>query len=95
MNFSVGYHNYHHNFPQDYKAAEHVAGFNFTSLFIEACAALGLAYNLRTASNEVVSAAKEKNAKKVVTETRSKKLVTWASEVYKNLQFSEQSCEFL
>lgn len=101
--FGEGYHNYHHNFPWDYKAGESSAGFNFTSVFIEAAAFLGMASNLRTASDEVVTASKEKTARitgkkqalpepvKPVTQ----KLSTWARQVLEKRQIGEQSCEFL
>lgn len=47
--FGEGWHNYHHTFPWDYKAAE--LGnyrYNFSTAFIDVCARLGLAYNLKT-----------------------------------------------
>ncbi|KAJ2954855.1 hypothetical protein O0L34_g3172 [Tuta absoluta] len=51
-----GFHNYHHTFPWDYKAAE-LGGcyaLNPTSLFIDVMAKLGLAYDLKTADPNVV-----------------------------------------
>ncbi|KAG8234810.1 hypothetical protein J437_LFUL015166, partial [Ladona fulva] len=50
-----GFHNYHHCFPWDYKAAE--LGFyslNITTLFIDFFARIGWAYDLKTASDEMV-----------------------------------------
>ncbi|KAL5278543.1 SCD family protein [Megaselia abdita] len=50
-----GWHNYHHVFPWDYKAAE-LGGFstNFTCWLIDQCAKIGQAYDLKTASAEIV-----------------------------------------
>lgn len=49
-----GWHNYHHAFPCDYKASEFWGYRNgMGTLFIELCARLGLAYNLKTTSTEV------------------------------------------
>ncbi|XP_076766441.1 acyl-CoA Delta-9 desaturase [Xylocopa sonorina] len=50
-----GWHNYHHVFPWDYKTAE--LGnytYNFTTAFINFCAKLGLAYDLKTVPRDVV-----------------------------------------
>ena len=55
MAFGEGWHNYHHVFPWDYKAAE--LGnykYNITTAFIDFFAALGLAYDLKTASTEMI-----------------------------------------
>lgn len=50
-----GWHNYHHSFPWDYKAAELGAyGLNPTTGFIELMARVGLAYDLRTPRVELV-----------------------------------------
>ncbi|XP_059047394.1 acyl-CoA Delta-9 desaturase-like [Achroia grisella] len=53
--FGEGYHNYHHTFPWDYKTSELGSPFNFTKLFIDTMAKLGLAYDLKTVSPEVVA----------------------------------------
>ncbi|XP_011637426.1 acyl-CoA Delta(11) desaturase-like isoform X2 [Pogonomyrmex barbatus] len=48
-----GYHNFHHAFPWDYRSSE--AGnnkFNYTTHFIDICAKLGLAYDLKYPSDE-------------------------------------------
>ncbi|CAK1543945.1 unnamed protein product [Leptosia nina] len=50
-----GWHNYHHAFPWDYKAAELVDFINPSARFIDFCAKLGLAYDLKTASPEMVA----------------------------------------
>lgn len=50
-----GWHNYHHSFPWDYKAAELSAyGLNGTTAFIELMARLGLAYDLKTPKKELI-----------------------------------------
>ena len=94
----TGYHNYHHNFPWDYRAAEEVAGFNLTSVFIEICAKLGLAFNLRTASSDVVRAARVKQGDGQLINAKQqevKSLAIWAQEVVKQRKIGEQTCEFL
>lgn len=40
-----GYHNYHHTFPWDYRAAELGSGWNLAKTYIDVAAALGLVYN--------------------------------------------------
>ncbi|KAK0169477.1 hypothetical protein PV328_011990 [Microctonus aethiopoides] len=50
-----GWHNYHHVFPWDYKAAE--LGnyrFNFTTAFIDFFSRIGWAYDLKTVSSDMV-----------------------------------------
>lgn len=50
-----GFHNYHHVFPWDYKAAElGDYSLNFTTAFIDFFAWLGLAYDLKSVSPEIV-----------------------------------------
>ena len=49
-----GYHNYHHAFPQDYAAAELGALCNVSKWLIDACALVGLAYDLTTVSKEAI-----------------------------------------
>ncbi|XP_072746321.1 acyl-CoA Delta-9 desaturase-like isoform X2 [Anoplolepis gracilipes] len=53
--FGEGWHNYHHVFPWDYKAAE--LGnymFNITTMFIDIFAKIGWAYDLKQPSKELV-----------------------------------------
>lgn len=50
-----GWHNYHHMFPFDYKAAEHYDFFNFGTAFIRLFEKLGLAYDLREATPEMIN----------------------------------------
>ncbi|EFN76589.1 acyl-CoA Delta(11) desaturase [Harpegnathos saltator] len=50
-----GWHNYHHVFPWDYKAAE-LGDYmlNITTMFIDFCAKMGWAYDLKQPSRELV-----------------------------------------
>ncbi|XP_070159023.1 acyl-CoA Delta-9 desaturase-like [Polyergus mexicanus] len=55
LTLGEGWHNYHHVFPWDYKAGEFGNYWlNFTATFIDLCAYLGLAYDLKTASADMV-----------------------------------------
>ncbi|XP_050459367.1 acyl-CoA Delta-9 desaturase-like [Cataglyphis hispanica] len=50
-----GYHNYHHAFPWDYRSAEiGNNNMNYTTIFINICAKLGLAYDLRYPSIDLI-----------------------------------------
>ncbi|XP_068622369.1 (11Z)-hexadec-11-enoyl-CoA conjugase-like [Battus philenor] len=55
ISLGEGWHNYHHTFPWDYKAAELSMHFNMSATFIEMFEKMGLASNLKTASPEMVS----------------------------------------
>ena len=50
-----GFHNFHHTWPYDYRASEWGLKFNITTAMISTMAKLGLAYDLRTASEETVT----------------------------------------
>ena len=53
--FGEGWHNYHHTFPGDYKAAElGNYGFNYTTWLIDLCHMLDLTYDLKTVPQNVV-----------------------------------------
>ncbi|GLG96654.1 Acyl-CoA Delta(11) desaturase [Gryllus bimaculatus] len=55
VSLGEGWHNYHHVFPWDYKTAElGNYGTNMTAGFIDCCAKLGLAYNLKSVANEYI-----------------------------------------
>ncbi|CAG4945659.1 unnamed protein product [Colias eurytheme] len=54
FSYGEGWHNYHHAFPWDYKAAELPYFINPSTAFIDFFAKLGLAYDLKTASEEMV-----------------------------------------
>ena len=52
-----GWHNYHHAFPNDYRAAEIGGGrFNLTTNVIDFFAKIGWAYDLKYPSNELIMA---------------------------------------
>lgn len=53
-----GFHNYHHTFPYDYAASEYGIKYNLTTMFIDAMAWLGLAYDRKTASKGMIKARK-------------------------------------
>ncbi|CAG9765375.1 unnamed protein product [Ceutorhynchus assimilis] len=54
--FGEGWHNYHHIFPWDYKAAE-LGNYrlNFTTCFLDFMARIGWATDLKTASEEIIN----------------------------------------
>lgn len=55
LSHGEGFHNYHHVFPWDYKAAELGSYFgNFNTAFIDFMANIGWAYELKWASDEMV-----------------------------------------
>ncbi|XP_050446405.1 acyl-CoA Delta-9 desaturase-like [Cataglyphis hispanica] len=56
VSLGEGWHNYHHTFPWDYKAAElGLHHFNLATAFIDFMACLGLAYDLKTPSSEMIN----------------------------------------
>jgi fatty-acid desaturase len=57
-----GYHNYHHTFPWDYKAAEFKwnKNVNLTSLLIDSMALIGQAYDRKSAPVDVIKARQER-----------------------------------
>lgn len=56
-----GWHNYHHVFPWDYKAAE-LGNYklNFTTFFLDLFAKIGWAYDLKEPSKELIRKTAEK-----------------------------------
>lgn len=56
------FHNYHHKFPMDYSTSESPHMINSATHFIDLMARLGLAYDLKRASGDMVDSAKEKTA---------------------------------
>uniref|UniRef100_A0A1A9WAU5 Fatty acid desaturase domain-containing protein n=1 Tax=Glossina brevipalpis TaxID=37001 RepID=A0A1A9WAU5_9MUSC len=53
--FGEGWHNYHHAFPWDYKAAEWGDySLNFATAFIDLCAKIGWAYDLKSVSPAMI-----------------------------------------
>lgn len=55
-----GWHNYHHVFPWDYKAAELGHYFNVTTFWIQLFAKIGWAYDLKEPSKDLVRRTIEK-----------------------------------
>ncbi|XP_047532762.1 acyl-CoA Delta-9 desaturase-like [Vanessa atalanta] len=53
--FGEGWHNYHHAFPFDYKAAEHFDALNFGTLLIDCFEKIGWAYDLRQATPTMIN----------------------------------------
>lgn len=50
-----GWHNFHHVFPWDYRNSEFVGyANNLGAFFIDVCASLGLAYDLKTVSEKEI-----------------------------------------
>lgn len=60
MIICTGYHNYHHTFPWDYSLSEDGHYFNFAKTFIELMAFTGQAYNLRRATDDMVTKSRER-----------------------------------
>lgn len=57
-----GWHNYHHTFPWDYKTSElWKYSVNLTAFWIDVFAKLGLAYDLKTPSKELIKRVVEKS----------------------------------
>ncbi|CAG9787313.1 unnamed protein product [Diatraea saccharalis] len=54
ISLGEGWHNYHHTFPWDYKAAELSTHFNASAQIIEFLASIGMAYDLKTATPDMV-----------------------------------------
>jgi len=62
--FRLGFHNYHHVFPSDYRASEYASGINWTSYFIEIMAKIGWAYNLRKVDPEIIEKRMQRTGEK-------------------------------
>ena len=50
-----GGHNFHHTFPQDYRTSEYSLKYNWTRVLIDTAAALGLVYDRKTVSDEIIN----------------------------------------
>ena len=55
-----GFHNYHHTFPYDYSTSEWGPKLNITTAFIDLCAALGLVYDRKQASQDAIDGIKKR-----------------------------------
>ncbi|VDP34318.1 unnamed protein product [Heligmosomoides polygyrus] len=56
-----GGHNFHHTFPQDYRTSEYSLKLNWTRIFIDTCAALGLVYDRKSFSEDIIKRQCEKH----------------------------------
>ncbi|XP_013783077.1 stearoyl-CoA desaturase 5-like [Limulus polyphemus] len=56
-----GFHNYHHTFPWDYSTSEFGTRLNVSTVFIDFMAALGLAYDRKTVSPDVIKRQRERH----------------------------------
>lgn len=54
LSVGEGWHNYHHAFPWDYRASELGSRWNITGYIIQILSHLGLAYDLRVASDNMI-----------------------------------------
>lgn len=54
MSLGEGWHNYHHVFPQDYKAAEFGLAYSFTTFLIDMLAFFGLVSGLKEAHPDAI-----------------------------------------
>lgn len=59
-----GFHNYHHVFPFDYTVSEYGIKMNPTTVFIDAMAWLGQAYDLKRVSPEMIERRKKRTGHK-------------------------------
>lgn len=82
--FGEGYHNYHHSFPWDYKAAELGSGFNSTTLLINFMALIGQAYNLKVASDDVIKGGRYRNGDLMMVEKKNKSIVMFGQQIIDN-----------
>jgi stearoyl-CoA desaturase (delta-9 desaturase) len=55
-----GGHNFHHTFPQDYRASEYSIQYNWTRMLIDTFAALGWVYDRKTVADDVIQRQIEK-----------------------------------
>lgn len=63
LTMGEGWHNFHHVFPWDYRVGDF---FHLNSFIIETFAKLGLAYDLKKASPELVEKVQKRNSIKEV-----------------------------
>ena len=54
LTLGEGYHNFHHTFPWDYRAAEFGQYFNLTTWVIDYCAKKGWVYDVKYASPDLI-----------------------------------------
>lgn len=56
-----GYHNYHHTFPWDYRAAELGSMLNITTAWLNFFQKIGWAYDMKAPSSELIQKVVENN----------------------------------
>jgi stearoyl-CoA desaturase (delta-9 desaturase) len=74
-----GYHNFHHEFPQDYRNALKFYQYDPTKWLIKALSWVGLAYDLKTFSENEVRKGSHTMKEKVLNE--EKKLINWGVDI--------------
>lgn len=83
MTNGEGWHNYHHVFPWDYKAAElHTYGYNLCTAFIDLASWCGQAYDLRTVSDELIRKRALRTGDVSLLNTHKHKV--WADDMHRN-----------
>ncbi|KAJ1984805.1 stearoyl-CoA 9-desaturase [Dimargaris verticillata] len=91
VTFGEGYHNFHHEFPQDYRNAIKFYQYDPTKWLIKAFSWLGLAYNLRTfPDNEVKKGAVMMQEKKI---NQIKATLKWGPEPCNLPEFTTKELE--
>ena len=87
-----GYHNFHHQFPMDYRNAIRWYQFDPTKWFIAACARLRLASNLRVfPANEIRKGALSMRLKRL---KRDQDAIHWPPQVDELPVVSWESCKY-
>lgn len=72
VTFGEGYHNFHHEFPSDYRNALKWYQYDPTKVFIWCCSKLGFAYNLKKFSQNAIDQGILQQKQKKLDEMRSK-----------------------
>lgn len=72
LTFGEGYHNYHHEFPQDYRNGIKFYQYDPTKWFIKICNIFGLASNLKWVPDEEIEKAKIQMLQRQVDQEKSK-----------------------
>jgi stearoyl-CoA desaturase (delta-9 desaturase) len=91
VTFGEGYHNFHHEFPSDYRNAIKWYQYDPTKILILLCSKVGLAYNLKTFSQNAIDQGLVQQQQKKLDRMRSK--LNWGTPLT-NLPIWDKS-EFL
>jgi stearoyl-CoA desaturase (delta-9 desaturase) len=86
-----GYHNFHHEFPNDYRNAIKWYQYDPTRNFIWVCSQLGFAKNLRRTGDAVVHKSQLQMEQKKL--DKRKELVTWPKPDLPNMSSDQFACE--